>query len=72
MSIDTDLGDSDTDTTPAADELESIGEPTTTEENLVEVRRRPGVAAALGAGSSLVSVAYLARAAGGGGAGRAA
>ena len=68
MSIDTDLGDSDTDTTPAADELETIGEPTTTEENLVEVRRRPGVAAALGAGSSLVSVAYLARAAGGGGA----
>src|SRR4051812_20352461 len=72
MSIDTDLTDSDvkniTDTTDAAGEprLETIGEPATTPEHLVEVRRRPGVAASLGAGSSLVSVAYLARAAGGG------
>jgi hypothetical protein len=33
----------------------------------VEVRRRPGLAAAVGAGASLVAVAYLARAASGGG-----
>ena len=46
---------------------ETIGEPVTAPERLVEVRRRPGLAAGLGAGASLVAVAYLARAAGGGG-----
>src|SRR4051812_31093109 len=72
MSIGTDLTDT-TDSWDAGDTtgerpLETIGEPTPTPAHLVEVRRRPGVAAALGAGSSLLSVAYLARAAGGGGA----
>src|SRR4051812_39072852 len=61
MSIDTDLSDSEI--TP----IETIGEPAVTPEHLVEVRRRPGVAGALGAGSSLLSVAYLARAAESGG-----
>jgi hypothetical protein len=66
MSIDTDITETTDDTTdrPA---LETIGEPVVTPERLVEVRRRLGIAAALGAGSSLVAVAYLARAAGGGG-----
>src|SRR4051794_22989350 len=77
MSIDSELADSDImdtsnaiDTEDAAGEplLETIGEPTTTPGHLVEVRRRPGVAAALGAGSSLLSVAYLARGAAGEGA----
>ena len=74
MSIDTDTTDAtdtrdSTDTTDTIDRpaLETIGEPATAPEHLVEVRRRPGVAAALGAGASLVAVAYLARAAGGGG-----
>jgi hypothetical protein len=53
---------------PTSDEAVTIGEPVTAAEQLVEVRRRPGPAAAVGAGSSLVAVAYLARAAGGGGA----
>ena len=64
MSIDTDLTDTDTTDRPA---LDTIGEPATSPEHLVEVRRRPGIAAALGAGASLVAVAYLARAAGSGG-----
>jgi hypothetical protein len=70
MSIDTDLTDTDTDTdtdTTARPALDTIGEPAASPEHLVEVRRRPGVAAALGAGASLVAVAYLGRAAGGGG-----
>ncbi|MBO0847704.1 MAG: hypothetical protein J2P22_20075, partial [Nocardioides sp.] len=46
--------------------IEPIGGPATAPEDTVEVRRRAGVAVALGAGSSLVAVAYLARAAGGG------
>ena len=62
MSIDT------TDTTDTdRPDLETIGEPVTAAEHLVEVRRRPGITAGLGAGASLVAVAYLARAAGGGG-----
>jgi cytoskeleton protein RodZ len=40
---------------------------TDTTDHFVEVRRRPGPAAALGAGASLVAVAYLGRAASGGG-----
>ena len=64
MSIDTDLTH---DTDLAIDEPVTIGEPVSAPEQLVEVRRRPGPAAALGAGASLVAVAYLARAAGGGG-----
>jgi hypothetical protein len=47
--------------------LETIGGPVTAPEHLVEVRRSPGLTAGLGAGASLVAVAYLARAAGGGG-----
>ncbi|HET7071478.1 MAG TPA: helix-turn-helix domain-containing protein [Nocardioides sp.] len=46
---------------------EAIGDPVAAPEHLVEVRRRTGLAAALGAGASLVGVAYLARAASGGG-----
>jgi hypothetical protein len=61
MSIDTDI----TDTTDKP-VLETIGEPTIAPEHLLEVRRRPGISGALGAGASLVAVAYLARAAGGG------
>jgi len=73
MSTDTDI----TDITDNADEaeeaadrpsLETIGERPTAPEHLVEVRRRRGVAAALGAGASLVAVAYLANATSGGGA----
>ena len=64
MSIDTDLTH---DTGPSTDEPVTIGDPVTSPEHLVEVRRRPGPAAALGAAASLVAVAYLARAAGGGG-----
>jgi helix-turn-helix protein len=49
-----------------------LDQPETTEvadapEQVVEVRRRAGLAVALGAGASLVAVAYLARAANGGG-----
>ena len=65
MTIDTDLTH---DLDPTTDEPVTIGEPVTVPEHLVEVRRRPVVAAALGAGASLVAVAYLARAASGGGA----
>jgi hypothetical protein len=68
MSIDTDITEPDT-TEPdptGRPTLETIGEPATAPEHLLEVRRRPGIAAALGAGASLVAVAYLARAAGGG------
>jgi cytoskeleton protein RodZ len=64
MSIDTDLTH---DTDPTIEPV-TIGDPVTSPQHLVEVRRRPGPAAALGAGASLVAVAYLARAAGGGGA----
>ena len=69
MSIDTDLTDADTTDTDTTDRpaFDTIGEPATSPEQLVEVRRRPGMAAALGAGASLVAVAYLARAAGSGG-----
>ncbi|HEY3530117.1 MAG TPA: helix-turn-helix domain-containing protein [Nocardioides sp.] len=55
-------------TESSTDEPVTIGDPVTATEHLVEVRRRPAVAAALGAGASLVAVAYLARAASGGGA----
>ena len=61
MSIDTDI----TETTDRTF-IETIGEPDTAPEHVVEVRRRPGVAAALGASASLVAVAYLARAGSGG------
>ncbi|HEX3929087.1 MAG TPA: helix-turn-helix domain-containing protein [Nocardioides sp.] len=57
-------------TEPQGDQtpVETIGEPASHPEQLVEVRRRTGLAASLGAGASLVAVAYLARAAAGGGA----
>lgn len=64
MSIDTHLTD-DTGQQPA---LEAIGEVGDSPGQVVEVRRRPGLAAALGAGASLVALAYLTRAATGGGA----
>jgi hypothetical protein len=71
MSIDTDITET-TDaeiTDNAGDEpaLETIGEPVSAPDHVVEVRRRAGLAVALGAGASLVAVAYLARAAAGGG-----
>ncbi len=47
--------------------LEQIGQPVDTPDRVVEVRRRAGLAVALGAGSSLVAIAYLARAVGDGG-----
>ncbi|WP_151081971.1 helix-turn-helix domain-containing protein [Nocardioides cynanchi] len=47
--------------------VETIGEPVEHPDNVIEVRRRAGLAVALGAGASLVAVAYLARAAAGGG-----
>jgi hypothetical protein len=50
------------------DQRETIGGPVSAPDHLVEVRRRTGTAAVLGAGASLVAVAYLARAIGGGGA----
>src|SRR6476619_1182338 len=46
--------------------LEQIGQPVDTPDRLVEVRRRAGLAVALGAGASLVAIAYLARAVSGG------
>jgi hypothetical protein len=49
------------------DQRETIGEPVAVPDHLVEVRRRTGTVAVLGAGASLVAVAYLARAIGGGG-----
>jgi Helix-turn-helix domain len=42
--------------------IETIGEPSTAPDHLLEVRRRAGLALVLGAGASLVAVAYLARA----------
>jgi hypothetical protein len=48
-------------------EREMIDEPPTQADHLLEVRRRPVVAAALGTAASLVAVAYLARAVDGGG-----
>jgi cytoskeleton protein RodZ len=48
--------------------LDTIGAPVSAPEHLVEVRRRAGLAVGLGGGASLVAVAYLARASGGGGA----
>jgi hypothetical protein len=67
MSIDTDIHthDDDRDGTPV---LDPIGSSAATAAPLVEVRRRPVIAAILGVGASLVAVAYLARAASGGGA----
>jgi hypothetical protein len=47
--------------------LEPIGHPIDARDRVVEVRRRAGLALALGAGSSLVAIAYLARAVGHGG-----
>src|SRR4051794_41178862 len=58
MSIDIEITD---------DQRETLGEPVAPPDHLVEVRRRTGAVAALGAGASLVAVAYLARAVGGGG-----
>jgi hypothetical protein len=55
MSIDTDLTE------------ETGRDPDTGSERLVEIRRRAGVTAALGAGAGAVAVAYLARAVTGGG-----
>ncbi|HET7430578.1 MAG TPA: helix-turn-helix domain-containing protein [Nocardioides sp.] len=67
MSIDFDLTH-DPDQHDEHDEpaRETIGAPVTSPEHLVEVRRRAGLAVGLGAGASLVAVAYLARAASGG------
>ena len=48
--------------------LEPIGQPADTPDRVVEVRRRAGLAVALGAGSSLIAIAYLARAVSHGGA----
>ncbi len=42
--------------------LEPIGQPVDAPDRVVEVRRRAGLALALGAGSSLIAIAYLARA----------
>jgi hypothetical protein len=47
--------------------LEPIGQPVDAPDRVVEVRRRAGLAVALGAGASLVAIAYLARAVGHGG-----
>jgi hypothetical protein len=66
MSIDTDVTET-ADTRTDEPVLETIGEPVTAPDQVVEVRRRAGLAVALGAGASLVAVAYLARAASGGG-----
>jgi Helix-turn-helix domain len=63
MNIDTHSGEATTDD-PV---LETIGELGDAPDRVVEVRRRAGLAVALGVGASLVGVAYLARAAGGGG-----
>ena len=64
MSIDTDL------TTESSDDreaVETIGEPVVLPDDVVEVRRRAGLAVALGAGASVTAVAYLTRAVNGGG-----
>ena len=45
----------------------AIGDPAAPPDQFVEVRRRAGLAVTLGTGASLVAVAYLARAVGGGG-----
>jgi len=66
MSIDTDIFQTD-DTGTDEPGLETIGEPVSIPDHVIEVRRRAGLAVALGVGASLVAVAYLARAAGGGG-----
>ena len=47
--------------------LEPIGQPVDLPDRVVEVRRRAGLAVALGAGASLVATTYLARAVGHGG-----
>jgi len=68
MSIDADTA-TDTDTeheTHHAPVVETIGEPLTAPEQVVEVRRRAGLALAVGAGASVTAVAYLARAVNGG------
>src|SRR4051794_39987735 len=65
MNIDTDLTETETETEDLV--RETIGEPVTAPDRVMEVRRRAGLAVALGAGASLVAVAYLARAASGGG-----
>ena len=59
MSIDSDLDREQV--------LDPIGASADAPEHLLEVRRRAGLAVGLGAGASLVAVAYLARAASGGG-----
>src|SRR3954452_14871612 len=68
MSIDFDL-DRDAGSDSGAEDpiRDTIGAPVSAPEHLVEVRRRAGLAVGLGAGASLVAVAYLARAASGGG-----
>jgi hypothetical protein len=65
MSTDTDTGEVVLERRPERVEG-TIGEPTAPPEQVVEVRRRAGLAVGLGAGASLVAVAYLARAVGGG------
>jgi hypothetical protein len=69
MSTDTDVtADSDLTNDPFTDrDRETIGEPVARPDALVEVRRRAGLAVVLGAGASLVAIAYLARAISGGG-----
>ncbi len=47
--------------------LEPIGQQVDAPDHVVEVRRRAGLAVALGAGASMVAIAYLARAVGHGG-----
>jgi hypothetical protein len=66
MSTDTDTGEIVLERRPERVEG-AIGEPAAAPDQFVEVRRRAGLAVALGAGASLVAVAYLARAVGGGG-----
>src|ERR1700759_3665303 len=67
MSIDTDLTEGAATQAPL-----TIGETPSRgvapPEDVLEVRRRPAVSVVLGAGASLVAIAYLARAASGGGA----
>jgi hypothetical protein len=63
MNIDTEAGAATTEDPVLA----TIGEPANAPDRVVEVRRRAGLAVGLGVGASLVGVAYLARAASGGG-----
>src|SRR5262245_50883982 len=68
MSIDTDLPtDIQTDDQPTHDEPAVLGQVSSATNEVVEVRRRAGLAVVLGAGASVTAVAYLARAISSGG-----